>query len=205
MSKRLIKAVDDNMSKHFTYKELNKRKIDAYNNGNYMESIQYSYAMIEDRLLSILHHIYIINRKEYPYKFEEKVGAEMTNILYPNKNKKIAQPRFDNINTKITTIQKIYNYKGEDIIIKKIQKHLLLNLNIEEFKKDINKLKKWKNFRNEFTHAIYNKDMNDIISKEKEQALIGIELSESFDRYTELLKGYVNNTNSLRYEFENKQ
>lgn len=204
MSKRLIKAVDDNMSKHFTYKELNKRKIDAYNNGNYMESIQYSYAMIEDRLLSILHHIYIINRKEYPYKFEEKVGAEMTNILYPNKNKKIAQPRFDNINTKITTIQKIYNYKGEDIIIKKIQKHLLLNLNIEEFKKDINKLKKWKNFRNEFTHAIYNKDMNDIISKEKEQALIGIELSESFDRYTELLKGYVNNTNSLRYEFENK-
>lgn len=202
MANRMIKAAENNMSKHLTYQELNKRKMDAYSNGNYMESIQYAYAMIEDRLLSILHHIYIINRNIYPYKFEESVAVELTKMLYPNKENKVANPRFENINTKITIIQKIYNYKGENLIIKKIQNHLEATLDMNKFKKDISKLKKWKNFRNEFTHAIYNKDINDVIMKEKEQASIGIELSESLDNYTELLKGYINGVNSVRSELE---
>ena len=58
MKKTEIDISTDNMSKHHTYQELTKKRDNSLKNENYVEAIAYSYAMIEDRLLSFLHHLY---------------------------------------------------------------------------------------------------------------------------------------------------
>lgn len=104
----------------------------------------------------------------------------------------------ENINIKLTIIERICKSKSNDSNILLIQKHLEKVLNVASLLKDIKKLKKWTEYRNEFTHSLYNKDLDDIIIKEKEQALISIDLSKNFDRYNDLLKGNINKVPSLR-------
>lgn len=95
-----IDKVVDGLNKHYTYIELNKRKKLAYEIGDYLSVIHYSYAMIEDRLLSFLHYLYITNKN-----------------------------------------------------------HLLSLINTKDLRSDTSKLKEWLDYRNEYTHSIYNKDI----------------------------------------------
>lgn len=208
MSKPKIIKVKSNMNKHYTYLELNKRKKQAFKEGNYLEVIQYSYAMIEDRLLSILHYLYVVNRNEYPYKLEKYVEESITKLLYPKRyieeNMRTSSPCINNINTKLNIIKKIYNYKKDDENILLMRKKINDVINIKLLKMDISRLETWKEYRNEFTHTLYNKDLDDINIHLREQAKIGIELSERFDEYADILKGKVNNTKSLRSFYEAK-
>ena len=71
-----IKKVFNNSDKQLTYSMLNKKCKLALENKEYETVLLYSYAMIEDRLLSMLHHLYVINNNIY------EVDQSMNIILF---------------------------------------------------------------------------------------------------------------------------
>lgn len=200
-----VAAVKDGMDKHNTYQILNERKKDALKKKNYLEVISYSYAMIEDRLLSFLHYLYIINRNNYPFKLESDVKKSITKLLYPKEEKDESNPHFNNLNTKINLIKKIYNYDGDDVVIKNIKEHMEKVLEMNNLKSDIKKLDDWKGYRNEFIHSLYNKNIEALDEIIKDKAEVGMQLADAFDKHSDLLKGKINNIESLRSQIENKK
>lgn len=206
-NKIYINKVTSPMDKHYTYKELNIKKEKALKDKDYISVIHYSYAMIEDRLLSFLHYLYIIDRDKYPYKLESIVKDEMTALLDKNKSEKKGNdynPNINNISTKIKIIKKIYNYKKDDAIIIEMKKHMDDLFSLKELKHDILKLEKWIKFRNELVHSLYNKHYEDLENKIEEQANMGIYLSNQFDNYSDLLKGNINHKKSFRKILEER-
>ncbi len=196
-----IKMVNSSMDKHFTYIELNNLRDKALLCGDYISVMHYCYAMIEDRLLSFLHYLYIIDRNKYPYLLENKIATSITLLLYPNKKDDFcikSKPNFNNINTKINVIKKIYNYSGKDIIILNMKNFINEIIDLNELKGDVKNLIEWKNFRNELVHSLYNKNLEDYNSKIKKYANIGISLANKFDNYSDLMKGNIINHKSFR-------
>ena len=59
-----IKPVEDNMDKYYTYKTLIEKYQRSYEEGFYFESLFLVYAMMEDRLRSILYHSNVITKRE---------------------------------------------------------------------------------------------------------------------------------------------
>ena len=204
MRKPEIRISADNMEKHNTYQELTKKRNNSLKKENYVEVVTYSYAMIEDRLLSFLHHLYVIDR--YKFKLEDLVSPHLASVM--RKNSEIEseyKPRIKNISTKITIIKALYNYKGTDLILSKINNHIKDILDVKQLQNDIGRLNKWLNYRNEITHGLFNKNLEDLNSKLKSIAKEGIYLSGRFDYYSDLLKGNINKKESLRKIFEKEQ
>ena len=109
-----IKKVFNNSDKQLTYSMLNKKCKLALENKEYETVLLYSYAMIEDRLLSMLHHLYVINR----YNDSILPNDYIDNIIRPllghnNKAEKSKVYKIYNITTKINII-KIFNKKNKD-------------------------------------------------------------------------------------------
>lgn len=201
MKKTEIDISTDNMSKHHTYQELTKKRDNSLKNENYVEAIAYSYAMIEDRLLSFLHHLYVIDR--YKFKLEDLVSQHLAKKMRKNNDVESEyKPHIENISTKINIIKKLYNYKGIDSVLIKINNHIKDTLDVKQLQNDIGRLNKWLNYRNEITHDLFNKDLDDLNNKLKSIAEEGIYLSGQFDYYSDLLKGNINNKESLRKIFE---
>ena len=197
MRKPEIKISANNMEKHNTYQELTKKRDNSLKKENYVEVVTYSYAMIEDRLLSFLHHLYVIDR--YNFKLEDLVSPHLANVKRKNDDLESEyKPHIENISTKISIIKTLYNYKGKDSILIKINNHIKEIIDVKQLKKDICKLEKWLKYRNEITHGLFNKDLNDLNSKLKSIAEEGIYLSGRFDFYSDLLKGNINKKESLR-------
>ena len=201
MKKTEIDISTDNMSKHHTYQELTKKRDNSLKNENYVEAIAYSYAMIEDRLLSFLHHLYVIDR--YKFKLEDLVSQHLAKKMRKNNDVESEyKPHIENISTKINIIKKLYNYKGIDSVLIKINNHIKDTLDVKQLQNDIGRLNKWLNYRNEITHDLFNKDLDDLNNKLKSIAEEGIYLSGQYDYYSDLLKGNINNKESLRKIFE---
>lgn len=55
MSKRMIKPVESNTDKAFTYRQMKGRYIKAISEQFYFETLMIDYAMIEDRLRSFIY------------------------------------------------------------------------------------------------------------------------------------------------------
>ena len=72
---KIIK-VTDNKDKQLTYQQLNKKLKQSLEVSNYHETINLSYAMIEDRLKTILDLLYIIENRN------KKLEKNMTIIFF---------------------------------------------------------------------------------------------------------------------------
>lgn len=201
-NKPKITKASGNFEKHYTYLELNKRKMKSFEKKDYLSVIHYCYAMIEDRLLSFLHYLYIIDRNIYPFKFEKSVEKSFTKLMYPNKEEETSSPNFKNLNTKIKIIKNLYNYKKDDPTILRVKRHMDSVLNMKDLKNDITKLSEWSKYRNEFTHSMYNKDIKSIDEHLVANAKEGLYLADRFDMYSDLLKGNIYDIPSLRNKIE---
>ena len=80
MKKNIIKSVECNKDKQETYRSLNRKCKTFFEEGNYEALLLYSYAMIEDRLLSMLHYLYVINRKSKKLVPEDNI-EDSNNVL----------------------------------------------------------------------------------------------------------------------------
>ena len=202
---QIKKHIDKNDKKN-TYKELRKRRDEAILTGHYLEVIIYAYAMIEDRTLSFLHHLYIVNRNIYPYIIEPNIYNSVFFLMNPNKDifKEEYKPDLEKISVKMKVIQKICEYCEDDEFICEIKKFLEENLNINELIQDIKSLEKWCDKRNEIIHCLYNKNLEDADKQIKDIALEGERLSSSFGSYTDIIKARRTDKKSIRSIYENR-
>ena len=111
----MIKKVINNKDKELTYKELNKKCKLALENKEYETVLLYSYAMIEDILLSMLHHLYVINRYNDSILPNDYIDRIIRPLLgYKSESDKNKLYKIKNISTKINLI-KLFNKKNKDI------------------------------------------------------------------------------------------
>lgn len=199
----MIKKVMDNIDKRLTYSVLNKKCKEALAKKEYETVIMYSYAMIEDRLLSMLHYLYIVNRNEdrlLPVDYIDNIIRPLLKYnLDADKNKIY---KINNITTKIKLIRifNILNAKHSNYIndgYKIIKK----NIDLYEFGKYFEKLNKWIKIRNEIVHSSFNKNIDDLNNNIEKIAYEGYELAKKVSKYTNSIKDSCTQI-SLRTKWE---
>ena len=198
--KRTIDSVIDNQDKYHTYTELNKRRKKALEEGNYIEVVAYDYAMIEDRLLSILKHLKLIelNKKKQRYFIKKELEKAFFEFYYSKeeKGKKRNGPEIKNISTKIKIILLLLEYKKENESLKNMS-FILKNVNEEiDLNKEKNILSKWCSKRDEIIHAMYNKNIQDFDKKIKDIAIEGKNISYTYSKISRIVKKYLKLTSN---------
>ena len=189
--KRVIDKVIDNKDKQNTYRELNKRRNEALKSKKYVEVIAYDYAMIEDRLLSILKHIDLIELNDYKYNINKEIKDEFC-LLYYNDDKNHDLPHINMMNTKIKIIKKILKYQLDNTLLINMSNILKIIDDNYELNKSLRKVKKWCDKRNEIVHAMYNKNVIDFDKKIEDIAIEGKDLSYLFSRICNEIKKIKN-------------
>ena len=189
MKKRNIDAVNDNKEKQKTYTELNRRRNTAIENNNYVEVIAYDYAMIEDRLLSILKHLNLIKLDiTGTYIINPNLRNDVYEFYYDDPKEKHKDPIINNITTKYKIIKKIIKYKGKNkntIKLKTVFENVEKEISVKEC---IKNLKTWCDKRNEIIHSMYNKNIDDFDKKIKDIAIEGKNLSYELSNICNLVK-----------------
>ena len=191
-SKRFIKLSKDGYEKQLTYRELNKRRNQAQRNGNYVEMITFEYAMIEDRLLSILKHLNIV----IIIKDKPTINNNLRDsfyIMYYKNDDEHEDPKLYNISTKIKIIDLIFKYNGDDLYfstLSKVMKEIDMDININKLFKRLNK---WLPKRNEIIHGMYNKNIDDFDKNINDIAIEGKEVSYEISRLCDSIKKKIKN------------
>lgn len=190
-----IVSVNDNNEKKITYQELNKNLKSAYENNNYHEIINLSYAMIEDRLKTILDLLYVIedrNKNPYPCDYIDRILRNLLNYKDDPDKKKIY--KINNISTKLNIIEKIIKSKSDNEYIKDCKKIIDKNIGINVLLNWIEEVRKWTKIRNEIVHCSFNKNIDSLTDNLKTCAQEGYILANCIKKYSNKLK---DNSNQL--------
>ena len=175
MAQKRIRPVENNKHKGKTYAILLQKYNDAMNNGFYGEAELIVYAFLEDRLRAFLYYCDTINTKNSNNinEIAERIYGREANIK--------------NISTKTDVILKILKscnnpeFSDDDYMchLRKVFKY---SINITEMKKQISKINKWCEYRNEVVHALFNKDLEDLRSGYKNHVEEGYLLARYIDQ-----------------------
>lgn len=191
MSSVRIKQVKDNKDKQETYRSLNKKLTDAYKNNNYESVLLLSYAMIEDRLLSMLHYLYLIedrNNKIYPCDLVDKIIRPILGFNIDSNKKDVY--RIYNISTKLKLLKLVIKESDNDYL-NDCNRIIDYMIGLDEYHKFLKELEKWLKLRNEIIHASFNKNIIDLNDKLKYASNNGYELSKLSKSYTNKLKSSI--------------
>lgn len=186
----MIKKVTDNKDKELTYRELNKKCKKALENKEYETVLLYSYAMIEDRLLSMLHYLYVIDRYSdslLPYDYVDKIIRPL--VGYNSESEKYKVYKIYNITAKINILN-VFNKNNKDLsqYLNDCYRIIDNNIKVDKLNDYFKRLVKWKDIRNEIIHASFNKNIKDLNHKLKESSIEGYDLAREISKYTNLIK-----------------
>ena len=203
MKSTRIKQVKDNNDKQETYRSLNKKIKETYKNNNYECILLLSYAMIEDRLLSLLHYLYVINRNNSKLVPEDYIDEMIRPILkFDEKAQKEKIYKINNIIIKIKII-KIFSKKNSNInpYFNDCFKIINTNIGINNLNNYIKELNNWIKIRNEIVHGSFNKNIEELKKNILEISTQGIKLSRKISNYVNRIKDNGNQI-SVRTKWE---
>lgn len=165
MSERKIKIVKDNKDKQNTYRTILPKYKIAIANKAYFEAVLINYALLEDRLTSILYHLALIkDRSDNLLYIGDK---EILDICKIELNKKGVYC-YDNITKKIDTLKRLFNWVEKTDVKYNKKSYLYLlkseceSIDIKEMRKQLGCIKKWCDWRNELIHGLLNKNIDDL-------------------------------------------
>lgn len=196
-----IKSIENNIEKKQTYAILNKKNKIALENNEYETVILLSYSMIEDRLLSFLHYLGVINRNNTPIYPDDYIDSIIRPLLkYKENVPKERVYKLNNISTKIKII-KLFLKNAEDRLfyIKDCNSIIEKNIGIKDMKKFLSDLSAWIKIRNEIVHASFNKNINDLDINIELSAKEGYKLAKLISSYTNKIK-----TNKMQVSVRDK-
>ena len=181
MGQPAIKPVESNMSKGKTYTYLMSNYKSAMENGYYGEAELIIYAFIEDRLRAFLYYSDAVNSRN-----SQNINENMVSIYG-------AETSIKNITDKINVIKTALDAGHMDEFkSNKYAQHLKriykISINTAEFKRELNKIRKWCAYRNELVHAMFNKDIEALRSGYKEHVEEGYRLGRYIDAQVQTLK-----------------
>lgn len=196
-----IKSIENNFEKKQTYAIINKKNKIALENNEYEAVILLSYSMIEDRLLSFLHYLGIINRNDHPIYPNDYIDNIIRPMLkYKENTPKERVYKLNNISTKIKII-KLFLKKDESglFYITDCNSIIEKNIGIKNMKKFLSDLSAWIKIRNEIVHASFNKNINDLDINIELSAKEGYRLAKLISSYTNKIK-----TNKMQVSVRDK-
>ncbi len=191
-----VTKITDNMDKYNTYKELMERYKKSYENEFYFESMFIEYAVMEDRLRSILYHSGVI--KERSSKSPDFIHNKefLTNMFYEY-NSNIPKEKynidFEKISSKISMLRAILRWsrQNKDYLVGQYPNKLkeqYQNIDKEKYLQLLKDIEKWKKYRNELIHSVLDANINSVNASLKLRVEEGKELINSLTELSRLVK-----------------
>lgn len=194
MSERKIASVKDNMDKQRTYAKQKARYCSAMKCDFYLEAMMIDYALLEDRLRSVLYHIgFLANRRST--SVWKKARPYFTEIVKQYKTEKENDALgITNISSKIKIVRSVLLWVANTEGGYQDNEHLVLlksrfeELDIDAFLCTIKEIEEWCSYRNEIVHALMNKNLESIELELKEKAEAGMRLANRIDLQERMIK-----------------
>ena len=187
MANPRIQPEQNNAETRNTYSTMMAKCKKAIRLGYYFEAIMIDYAMIEDRLRSMIYHMGFLNSRKAT-KIWKKTRPALLQI--------VEQYKRENENTQLSVLKpdgklKILRYvikwainTEEDYRDDKFLRTLksqLEGLDLAEFLDTLDKLESWKCLRNEVVHGMLNKNLAAITEAAAPPAIEGMQLGRAVD------------------------
>jgi hypothetical protein len=190
MAERIIQQVTDNADKQRTYRENIRRFNNAMKQEFYFEALLIDYAILEDRLSSILFHIgALANRTDR--KICSKVKKQLRDIVR----------RYETGEIKLT----VTTISGKERIIRAVAQWAMDTRDLPETDRYLAVLKEqwsavdgipealddldhWRDYRNEVIHGLMNKNVDSLGENLSGRCMEGMRLARFFDSQLKLIK-----------------
>ena len=199
MVDRLIQPVADNIDKQRTYRDMLGRHNLAMKYGFFLEAILIDYAMMEDRLRSLIFYIGgLQNRDDLSIKGKAKKYLKRMVLDYnPKGNLGIKT-----ISGKRQIIRAVLNweessYSTDDDKYLKALRSDIEKLDIGGLLDTLAEIEAWCDYRNECIHSVMNKNMDSLKSGIAQKAEEGMIYGRFLDAQVKLLKGRKQTRKSL--------
>lgn len=191
---RQISPVNGNIDKQKTYREmLGKYKL-ALKEGFYFEALIIDYSLLEDRFRSFLFYIGALRNRE-SYRFNvQKARENIKPIVNQYSDQKSPNLGISSLNGKMQIIKATLKWACEANHVGKNEKflHTLKSeyegLDIDGLLQTIDRIEKWKDYRNEVIHALMNKNIDSLYSELHDKVVEGMELARFVDEQIKILK-----------------
>ena len=193
---RAISKVNDSNDKYVTYKRYMEKYSNALKYECYLEAIAIDYAMIEDRLLAFLHIMGVISRDHDKLAVNKFCRAKIRVLLNRKPN---AQLGVTSISGKLSITKALLSINAEekDKYLSTVNTYLEKKILKQEFCETIAEIEKWCKIRNEYIHALLNKNYDSAQEGIKEYAEEGLKLARKVDSYVKKIK----RNNNIRKSF----
>ena len=196
-SQRKIKPVTDNMDKQRTYREHKGRYKRAMENEFFFEALLIDYALLEDRLRSMLYHMGFLKDRA-AFKIWKKRVPCLQKIVFAYKDKdETSQLGITNISGKAKIVRCVLKWAAyteggyqQDKYLSAL-KSQCEGLDIEGLLSALDELKDWCAYRNEVIHGLMNKNLESLSDELKVRAKNGMQLAAFLDNQEKLLKKYI--------------
>lgn len=188
--------INNNMDKYNAYKELMERYKKAYLEEFYFEAMFILYAVMEDRLRSILYHSGVIKEREsknIDYSSDGKYLNEMFYKYNGNITRQNHTIDFNKIFNKISMIRAIIRWERQntDYISSEYLKKLKIqykDINKEQYLTLLKELEQWKNYRNILIHSVLENNIDSVNQTLKNEVEKGYEIVKGLTELTRQLK-----------------
>ena len=194
--KSKIQRVKDGKEKEETYRKYLGKYHHAIKHECYLEAIMVEYAMLEDRLLAILHHLGIVSRNQPKLKVNKKYRERLIQLGGWKENCKID---LNKISTKMNVIKiLVHNLDAEeDGYYGMVRDILNQRIDKQAFDRLMENIELWCDVRNQYVHALMQKKysaLNDSLCIHAEK---GMELARQVDQMVKIVK----KNNTIRSKF----
>ena len=191
---RKIKPVTDNLDKQRTYREHKGRYKRAMENEFFFEALLIDYALLEDRLRSMIYHMGFLKDRT-AYKVWKKKSLCLQEIISCYKSEsENCQLGISNISGKAKIVRCVLEWAAYTEGGYQQDKHLSAlksqceGLDIGGLLSALDELQDWCAYRNEVIHGLMNKNLDSLSMELKAHAEKGMQLANFFDSQEKLLK-----------------
>ena len=195
MTERLVTPVSNNLEKYYTYSEYISKYNRAMRGEFYFEALLIDYAMLEDRLRSMLYYMGALKSRD-SIKIDYQKAQELLKRIvldYAEKN----EPKnigVTSITGKIRVVRCVALWSLEvheenidnryGIVLKKGMD----GIDIDWLIRILSDIQVWCRYRNEIIHCLLNKNLDSVGMSIVEQAETGFSLARDIDTQVRLLK-----------------
>lgn len=194
MSERRIAPVADNKEKQATYTDQMRRYKKAMKDGFYFEAMLIDYAMLEDRLRSMLYHAAFFASRDKTGCWKKTKPYFQRFVTEYKNDKENDKLGVTNISGKIKVVRSMLRWVAEGDAVNQNDRYLQkLNDRCESLDsgailETLDAVQDWCAYRNEIVHALLNKNTTSVYAELETQAENGMKYARLIDLQVQILK-----------------
>jgi hypothetical protein len=190
MTQPKIPCVSGNTEKQLTYRENIRRFNTAMQQEFFFEALLIDYAILEDRLMSVLYHMGAVDGRT-DRKICKKVKNHLRSLVGRYEKGEI-KLTVTTISGKERIIRAVSRWAQETAGEEETDKYLSVLkerfLEAEAFASVLDDVDDWRDYRNEIIHGLMNKDMESLKTDLPRRCLEGMQLARALDSRVKIIK-----------------